>query len=519
MKISKTSGCHTALTHAPANLHTTPLRTLCSGALTVALWALASATTVTAQEAPGARQSRVTDVAVGNRAKPSIEHLDAVKKAGFDYVELGLENTAKLSESELLRLREHAVRKLGLPVLAGAYLLPATVPITGPQVDEAEQMKFVRARLALAAQLRMSLVIFGSGDVPAGFPRDQAFKQLVDFARRAATEAAAKRIVLVLQPLQREKSEFAAGSNFINTVGDALRVVEAVNHPNLGITVDLYHLHRAGEKPDVLRTAGKQLRHVMISNPDGRRLPTAAGEYDYAGFFAALRQIDYRGLVTVFAMGTDGVDTQSYAARAPASIAFVRQAAARPVAASCAQAFYGGRWVNQSFAAQSGVFTAEFDATPSSAGISSAIIISDGPTGGKSNGPVFIHFDHVQGRLLIRQAGRGPVSAAGQPGNYRADREVKYAGAARHRFRVVADVPRQSFSVYVTLPGGTEQALAVDYPFEKPGNNPVAALSNIATDVQIDITQPPDTRMSVCNLRVRADAPSANTPARPANGR
>jgi len=462
-----------------------------------------------------AMDAAASDVAVGARAKPSIEHLDAVKKAGFDYVELGLENTAKLSESELQRLREHAVRKLSLPILAGAYLLPASVPITGPQVDEAEQMKFVRARLELAARLRMSLVIFGSGDAPPGFPRDQAFKQLIDFARRAAVEAAAKRIVLVLQPLQREKSEFAAGSNFINTVGDALRVVEAVNHPKLGITVDLYHLHRAGEKPDALRAAGKRLRHVMISNPDGRRLPMAAGEYDYAGFFAALRKIDYRGLVTVFAMGTDGVDTQSYAERAPGSIAFVRQAAARPVTASCAQSFYGGRWVNQSFAAQRGVFTAEFDATPSSAGISSALIISDGPTTGKSNGPIFIHFDHVQGRILIRQAGRGAVSATGQPGNYRADREVKDAGAGRHRFRVAADVPKQTFSVYVTLPGGAEQALAVDYPFEKPSANPVAALNNIATDVQIDITQPPDTRMSVCNLRVRAGGPSAKTPAPP----
>lgn len=274
-------------------------------------------------------------VVVGNRTIPAPEHLDSLKRAGFDYAELGLERISKMSAEDFSRLREHA-KKINLPIPVGAYLLPSDVPITGPKIDKAKQMEVARARLNLAAQLGMKMVIFGSGNVPEGFSREEAFKQLVDFTRRAAPEAAAKGIVLVLVPLQRERSEFAVGSNFINTVGDALSVVEAAKQPNVGMCVDLYHMARNNEDPRAVRAAGKHLRHVMLSNPQGRAMPLDAREYDYASFFTALGEINYQGLVTIFAMGVDGVETQSYANRAPKAIVFVRQIAAQHVKARSA---------------------------------------------------------------------------------------------------------------------------------------------------------------------------------------
>jgi len=262
------------------------------------------------------------DALIGNRAMPSTQHLSAVKLAGFDYVELGLQHIAALSPVEFERLRAEVVR-LRLPVHSGAYLLPDDVAVTGPAVDVALQMTHVEQRLERAASLGMRVITFAPMNRPEHVSERAAREQLIDFVRRAAAVAIRHDIVLVLQPLQRQRSDFAIGSNFINTVAEALAIVEAVDHVNVGISVDLYHLSPT-EAPASLRAAGRHLKHVMISNPQGRLLPMQAGEYDYAALVTTLCAIDYRGAITVFAFGADGVDTQRYAQRAPSSIAFVR---------------------------------------------------------------------------------------------------------------------------------------------------------------------------------------------------
>lgn len=172
----------------------------------------------------------------------------------------------------------------------------------------------------------------------------------------------------------------------------------------------------------------------------------------------------------------------------------------------CLQAVYSSKWSNQAFAPQGGRVTVEFDVVPTVAGIRSAIILSDGPTTGTSNGPIFLLFDREPSLLRIRQTGRGSKTAAGKPINYFADKEVTYVANAKNHFRIVADIPKQIFSVYVTPAGGAEQALARDYAFEKTAS-PVKQLSNIGVDVQIDVPQQAGTKNAVCNLVIGATPP------------
>ena len=56
-----------------------------------------------------------------------------------------------------------------------------------------------------AKELGLKIIVFGSGGarkVPEGFSQDEAYKQLVEFAKRIAPEAKKRGIVVAVEPLR-----------------------------------------------------------------------------------------------------------------------------------------------------------------------------------------------------------------------------------------------------------------------------------------------------------------------------
>lgn len=236
------------------------------------------------------------------------------KDLGFDYAELGVRNFTALGEEEFAKFVER-VRATGLPTPVGNVFFPGDMKLVGPEADHEKGLAWARKALARAKTLGLEIVVFGSGGArkaPEGYTPDQAFRQLVAFAKRLGPEARRHGIVIAVEPLRREET------NTINSVAEGLRWVEAVRHPNFQLMTDFYHLAREKEDPAVFRRARKHIRHVHIANPAGRVFPMAPGEADYAAFFRELRAIGYRGRVSVEARTTDA------AADAPRAIAFLR---------------------------------------------------------------------------------------------------------------------------------------------------------------------------------------------------
>ena len=105
----------------------------------------------------------------------------------------------------------------------------------------------------------------------------------------------------------------------IATVTDALRLVNAVNHSSFELMVDYSFLTIQKENPSALLAARAHVKHVHIANPAAKRTyPMDEGESDYASFFSVLKQIGYRGGLSVHA------STSSFATDAPRAIASLR---------------------------------------------------------------------------------------------------------------------------------------------------------------------------------------------------
>ena len=124
----------------------------------------------------------------------TLKNIDAAKAAGFDYLELGTSEIAALSDEEFEKAVAH-IKEVGLQVPVTNLFLPAALKVTGPQTNRDEQMAYVKKAFARLSRLGTGIVVFGSGGarrVPDGFPKDDAFKQLVEFGKRIAPEARAQ---------------------------------------------------------------------------------------------------------------------------------------------------------------------------------------------------------------------------------------------------------------------------------------------------------------------------------------
>lgn len=219
----------------------------------------------------------------------------AAKAAGFDYAEARIREFMKLSDADF-KTFVAATRSNGLPLTTAYWFLPTDLKVVGPDVKMDAVTNYFEKALDRCQTLGIKIIVWGSGparQVPDGFAREHAFDQLVTLGKFLAPEAAKRGITVVAEPLR------TAECNFINTATEGLRWVEAVNHPNFQLLVDIFHMTEEHEDMGIIVKAGSRIAHVHFANPKGRVLPLNAEEFDYAPFLGALKKIGYHGTMTI----------------------------------------------------------------------------------------------------------------------------------------------------------------------------------------------------------------------------
>jgi hypothetical protein len=113
-------------------------------------------------------------------------------------------------------------------------------------------------------------------------------------------------------------------------------------------------------------------------------------------------------------------------------------------------------WQSWSYAQQTGTFTAQWDATPSAQGIGAFTGFSSLADTTWTDNAAMVRFN-IDNTIQVLKGGN--------PDAYTADTTVSYTAGSSYHFRLVANVPSHTYSVYVTPQGGTETLLASNYPF------------------------------------------------------
>lgn len=254
------------------------------------------------------------------RAKTNV-FADA-QSAGFEYVELALPDVLTLADGDFEKLAAE-LRRLNLPARAGYNPLPKWLMLVGTDVDRPAIDAHLHLLLSRAATLKLDYIVLNSATcwkVPDGFPRDEAFTQLADFSTRFADEAAKSGITVLIEPMR------GTDSNMITNINEALKLVTTVGKTNFQMMVDYSFLRIQNDNLNTLLAVGNHLRNVHISNPPKRTYAMSDDESDYAAFFQLLKEINYRGGLSVH-----GAPVRSVTNDAPLAIAFLRKHAAELV--------------------------------------------------------------------------------------------------------------------------------------------------------------------------------------------
>ena len=122
--------------------------------------------------------------------------------------------------------------------------------------------------------------------------RAQDVERLAETLHALGDYAADRGIALAIETLNRFET------SFLNTTEQALALVERIDHPDVGLCLDLFHLGIEEKSPaDAIRAAGAHLKHVQVAEND--RGTPGTGHLPWADVAAALQEVGYDGPVVI----------------------------------------------------------------------------------------------------------------------------------------------------------------------------------------------------------------------------
>ena len=209
---------------------------------------------------------------------------------GADFVELAVLHPEELDVPALRR----ALSDAGMENNPVCGMFPPQHDLRGDTAQQQSCLDYTRRLIDLAAALGSKTVAgpFYSSVGRCNLHTEEEKKaqfELVATHLRSLCDAAEKAgVTIAIEPLNRFETDF------INTLAQARRMIEAVGSPALKIHADTFHMHiEEDHSPTAVREAGALIGHVHAS-ANHRGVP-GRDQVDWGGVFQALRAINYSG--------------------------------------------------------------------------------------------------------------------------------------------------------------------------------------------------------------------------------
>ena len=206
---------------------------------------------------------------------------------------------AELTPSEVAGIRR-AFQAGGCRVMGLHWLLAGTegLSITSPDDEVLFRTKtHLTALIGLCRDLGGEVMVFGSPKqrslAPGQNPED-AFRRAVRLFQDLALVAAPALITICFEPLTPSETDF------VNTMADGVRLVEAVRHPHVKLHLDVKAMRGAESRSPgetILAEGGRHLHHFHANDPN--LLGPGMGSEDQAPVGAALKTVGYDRWVSV----------------------------------------------------------------------------------------------------------------------------------------------------------------------------------------------------------------------------
>lgn len=203
----------------------------------------------------------------------------------------------KIAAATREQLRQQA-EQAGVELVALHWLLAKTsgFHLTSPDAAVRRETAAYLVELGrFCHDLGGKVMVFGSPkqrNLLPGVSRAEGLKYAVEVLRSALPTLAELGVILALEPLSHRTT------NFLSTAAEAVELAEMVDSPNCRLLLDCLAMSTESTPiPDLIRRHGKWLAHFHANDPNQRG--PGMGNLDFLPIFQALRDIDYRGWVSV----------------------------------------------------------------------------------------------------------------------------------------------------------------------------------------------------------------------------
>lgn len=226
------------------------------------------------------------------------ENFKTLSELGFKAIEIPgwLQiNPFKVSKTDLKRIRELS-SSYGVSIVASNSIYPPDFShASNSEHLRRRSIEYTRRLAEAASEIECPVLVWGSGkarSIPFETARREGWERNLDVLKEAARAGEEFNVRFGIEPLPKNET------NFINTVDEALELVERVDSDFVKITADIRHMIR--EEYDLLESlkkAGGKIIHVHLAD-NNSRVP-GRGIIDFHRLFECFREIGYGGAMSI----------------------------------------------------------------------------------------------------------------------------------------------------------------------------------------------------------------------------
>ncbi len=168
--------------------------------------------------ASSSTQAKVGNIEFGGCA--SADHFDTAARLGFDYFEMEVTEISQMDDARFAAVKAQV---LASPIRCRAFRsLIRKYQVVGENANaqKADVKAYLEHNLDRCRQLGGRVVVWGSSqsrNVPDGFSRDTAWRQIQEFLHVLGDIAARNDLMIGIEPLRKQEC------NIINTAAEAMK--------------------------------------------------------------------------------------------------------------------------------------------------------------------------------------------------------------------------------------------------------------------------------------------------------
>ncbi|KPJ74790.1 MAG: D-tagatose 3-epimerase [Planctomycetes bacterium DG_20] len=226
------------------------------------------------------------------------EHAAACGYDGVEVAPFTLDDDPRRIDEQRARSLAEAARAAGIEIVGLHWLLvkPEGLHVTTPDGEVRRRtVEFLRHLARLCAAMGGKVLVLGSPrqrNVVEGQKYEDCFARAAEACRAVCETAAPLGVALALEPLAPSET------NFLTTAAEAIRLIEAVDHPACRLHLDVKAMASEGRPiPQIIADGAAHLAHFHAN--DANRRGPGFGEVDFVPIAAALKQAGYDGTVSV----------------------------------------------------------------------------------------------------------------------------------------------------------------------------------------------------------------------------